>query len=931
MPSAFLNLCGAIWLSVVLGPAHASIGTIPVTAATGTEATPIHILPTSGAPVNAAPQPVQLGSSSAFLGTPTLNAVPTTAAALTTAVPSSTAPVLTAAAITAVPISTAPRSTAPTTDVPRSTAPVTDVTSSPAQLTFDPTTAVPSSTAPVLTVDPTTDVPISTAPITAAPVFSQTQENDFQRPKPNILFIMTDQQRYDAIRRVQDELSSYDGKLKIRTPNLDRLSREGAYVRKAYTQCSVCGPARVSLRTGCTIERSGVQTNDLADDAQLGTINPQLFHEKIQKLEGLDQILVEDHGYLSEYYGKWHMPERLYHSRDGSSRVVTYNNYNHPEAAFEFKPVSWGRMLKSYLSHLETNGYSIKNFQPGQQEDPYSTYPYTPISLDSRFGLPTNTSLDDLSDFDGRQDSQIGNYTSGKNYSSSFHNHDVALRALNRLALQEKPFLLTVSYHHPHPPFIAPFEYLSYYWDQRDNLFTSPNVDIQLDDSTSYYTPREQKKLMDAGYCNADNVKEWTAVYYALVEEIDTLVGIMLDRLDELGIANNTLVVFTSDHGEMLGAHCTRGKNTFFEEAVRVPLLVKLPGMIPAETIVEEPVSLMDVFSTILDYVGASKSDKSDGSSFRPFIEGTSNNDLFDESAVISEWDFRDPMEDGTLSRTLDDRPSFMVRHGNFKLLMNKKADSLHPDVLYNLAEDPFEMNNLINPKGPAPNDAVIGKAEHLRYLLIDWMQRMQQSTNNSFYSDPIYNANEGNGDIGAITKRQNWRPSSVWVSDQAVVFGKAILVGSNYVRNEWLYIGCRSPGAVLITSFRVLGNDAAMFRLNADSAEVPYLGVFRLQVTFDRNTATTPQRSEPMDAYIEILHDRGGMYVPLLVDVAVVNTGSSQPTGAPVSQIQLPEFAPSHLNRDGVYSGAESSPVAMTWSSFVPILSWLLLVSAAR
>jgi arylsulfatase A-like enzyme len=74
--------------------------------------------------------------------------------------------------------------------------------------------------------------------------------------------------------------------------------------------------------------------------------------------------------------------------------------------------------------------------------------------------------------------------------------------------------------------------------------------------------------------------------------------------LDELDITDNTLVVFASDHGEMLGAHCLRGKNKFFEESTRVPLFLKLPGVIPAGSIVDEPVSLIDVFSTILDYAG---------------------------------------------------------------------------------------------------------------------------------------------------------------------------------------------------------------------------------------------------------------------------------------------------------------------------------------
>ena len=172
-------------------------------------------------------------------------------------------------------------------------------------------------------------------------------QDDGQRElaqKPNIIFIMSDQQRYDAIRRVQHELSAFDGKLKIRTPNLDRLSREGAYFRTAYTQCPICGPARTTLRTGCTIERTGIQSNPLpASDYKR---NPKLFQNKITKLNGLDQIFVEDHGYKSEYYGKWHLPPSLYKRRDGSSRVVQYNDYDYKTGAFSFRDAAnWQEML----------------------------------------------------------------------------------------------------------------------------------------------------------------------------------------------------------------------------------------------------------------------------------------------------------------------------------------------------------------------------------------------------------------------------------------------------------------------------------------------------------------------------------------------------------------------------------------------------------
>jgi hypothetical protein len=106
-------------------------------------------------------------------------------------------------------------------------------------------------------------------------------------------------------------------------------------------------------------------------------------------------------------------------------------------------------------------------------------------------------------------------------------------------------------------------------------------------------------------------------------------------------------------------------------------------------------------------------------------------------------------------------------------------------------------MNNLINRHGPEPDDATIGKAEHLRYLLLDWMERMQGLTSNQFYSDPIYNANEGKGDIEEIRTRQSWRASDIWVGDSSLVFRKVSRVGSKYIRNEWLYLGRSEPGIV--------------------------------------------------------------------------------------------------------------------------------------
>lgn len=166
-----------------------------------------------------------------------------------------------------------------------------------------------------------------------------------------MLFLMMDQQRFDAIQRVQEELHRYNddspsGFKTIRTPNLDRLSREGAYFRTAYTQCSVCAPARTVLRTGTTVERCGVQTNHLSDEKNAR--NPKLFQDKIDRLEGLDQVLAKEEHDISEYYGKWHLPNRLYYSggrsnatNENSSLAIQANDYDYFNDRHMFEDNSW--------------------------------------------------------------------------------------------------------------------------------------------------------------------------------------------------------------------------------------------------------------------------------------------------------------------------------------------------------------------------------------------------------------------------------------------------------------------------------------------------------------------------------------------------------------------------------------------------------------
>ena len=188
--------------------------------------------------------------------------------------------------------------------------------------------------------------------------------------------------------------------------------------------------------------------------------------------------------------------------------------------------------------------------------------------------------------------------------------------------------------------------------------------------------------------------------------EVDDWVGRILHRLDELGLAENTLVVFTSDHGEMLGEHGMCSKMVFYEGSMHIPLLMRLPSAIPAGAVVSAPVSHRDLYATILDYCGQS-GPPSEGTSLRGLIEGKdSGKDRF----VVSEWNSTSC-------------PNFIVCDGRWKLL-RAPAEANSLNALYDLKNDPHEVNNLI---GCNPDwEKHRGEAERLKGLLVSWLEQVK-------------------------------------------------------------------------------------------------------------------------------------------------------------------------------------------------------------
>jgi len=296
------------------------------------------------------------------------------------------------------------------------------------------------------------------------------------------------------------------------------------------------------------------------------------------------------------------------------------------------------------------------------------------------------------------QGNNIGTFNTRSEASLAAFEGQEALEALKAIP-DNQAFSLTCSFGPPHPPFIVPVEYANLYNPEQLSLPQSITDEL----INAPYTHSRQE--LDARFRNPEMVRQLKWMYYAMVTQVDDWVGKLLDELDRKGIADNTLVIFVSDHGELLGDHGLVSKNKMYEGSVRIPLLMRFPKVIPAGKKVETPVSHHDIFATILDYTGM-KTPENDGRSLRKLIDGKKDKVDF----AVSTWG------------AIDKGGPFMVRKGDWKLIvylqMNEKQKSTN--ALYNLKSDPLEMNNLIaaNPE----KGKHLQQAESMRETLKQWM-----------------------------------------------------------------------------------------------------------------------------------------------------------------------------------------------------------------
>ena len=263
----------------------------------------------------------------------------------------------------------------------------------------------------------------------------------------------------------------------------------------------------------------------------------------------------------------------------------------------------------------------------------------------------------------------------------------------------DKPFLLFASFTHPHSPYVTTQKYWDLYDHDAIDMPKVPPIPVEdLDEMSRWLYYAHAQDLLTI---EEEHVRNARHAYYGMTSYIDDKVGRIMDTLRAVGLDDNTIVVFTSDHGEMLGERGKWFKQYFYEGSVRVPLIVSQPGTYQPGRVAEH-VSLVDLLPTFMDWATGGEAPEPvsplDGNSLTGLLSG---GDASWDNTVISEY-----TGEGVIA------PCRMIRRDQWKYIYTHG----HPGLLYNTANDPLELDNLAG----RPEVAEI-EAELARDILVDW------------------------------------------------------------------------------------------------------------------------------------------------------------------------------------------------------------------
>jgi arylsulfatase A-like enzyme len=471
---------------------------------------------------------------------------------------------------------------------------------------------------------------------------------------PNVLFVTADQWRGDSL--------SCAGHPVVRTPNLDRLAASGVRFARHFAQAAPCGPSRASLYTGMYLMNHRSATNGTPLDARHTNIalearklgyRPALFGYTDTSVD--PRTVPPDDERLRQYEGVLPGFDPVCHLPEGN-------------------PAAW-------LTWLREEGFQIDADWRPFVDQPVADYPGTDEWGPHR--APTH--------YDARH-SQTAFLT------------DRLLEFVDRAAAtsEAEPWFAHLSYLRPHPPFYAPEPYNTMF----DPMSVPMPVRAESREVEGAQHPLVATLVNHPFLTSPDDEKQLRqlrATYYGMQAEVDAHLGRVLDHLDASGAADRTIVVMTSDHGEMLGDHYLMHKLGWFDSSFHVPLIVRDPR-VEADPgrgrVVDEYTEHVDVAPTLLDLLGAEVPLQCDGRPLTGFVRGTAAAD--DEPAWRTEthfeFDFRDAgsdllerafgltLEECSIAVLRDDHGKYVHLAGMPALFFDLDTDA---DQIVNRAADP--------------------------------------------------------------------------------------------------------------------------------------------------------------------------------------------------------------------------------------------------
>lgn len=414
--------------------------------------------------------------------------------------------------------------------------------------------------------------------------------------KPNILFIMTDQQFADAL--------GCAGNKYLKTPNIDSIASSGTRFTRAYCSNPICVPSRTSLFTGRYPHAHGKQTNNTKsiDTSEFPTMG----------------TLLSNAGYATGYVGKWHLP---------------------------------------YKKDLDVSGFNVMSSKGKGGDDPRIAAPSVkfikdnadnPFLLICSFMNPHN-----ICQYGRNQplpDGDIGEVPAAEKCPPAPENMEKAKDQADSLELL---------------------------WQGRLRVLRKKDGGIKQFAPLDTYT--------------ADDWRKYRWAYYRMVELVDKEVGKILSALREAGLEDNTIVIFTSDHGDGIGAHRWAQKNMFYDECARIPLIISGKGTSKKSTSDYLVNNGIDLLPTICDYAGARLPAACKGQSLRKIVEGKN---LGKRKYVACSTHF---VQDRNPDGTPIDMKGRMIRTDQFKYYIFDEGKQ--PEMLIDMLNDPGEMVNLVGNK----------------------------------------------------------------------------------------------------------------------------------------------------------------------------------------------------------------------------------------